>query len=379
AQLADGSWGWWANGKPNTWMTLYVARALFAAQEAGYKVDKLDRTLTTLRLWLPGMNPSDQCATLTLLRECQVNIDCTPYFVEYDRLQKPTLTDRLNQLKLRQLCGKILVKDSLSKYVNRTTFGGIYFGSGETDWYSRRAVHTLQAYDIARTAGWTDITRGIERYWLQSRTPQRNTIETARILEAILPGLLDDKGAIQPTRLQVNGILIDSFPVTMQLDPAQGQSLRIAKSGSGPAFLTAYQQWHNPAPNARSDFFEVSTQILLANGTPAGNLKYGESATMEVRVQVKEAADYVMIEAPIPAGCGYGEKVQKGWPEVHREYFKDRTAIFCERLPVGHYTFKIPLEPRFTGRFTLNPARVEQMYFPVFYGRNVVKKVEVER
>jgi uncharacterized protein YfaS (alpha-2-macroglobulin family) len=271
------------------------------------------------------------------------------------------------------------VKDSLSNYINRTTFGGIYFGSGETDWYNRRAMHTLQAYDIARVAGWTDITRGIERYWLQSRQAYRNTIETARILEAILPGLLDDKGLIQPTRLQVNSTLIDSFPITMQLDPAQGQSLHIVKTGSGPLFLTAYQQWHNPAPNARSDIFDVRTQILLANGTPADNLKYGESATLEVRVQVKAAADYVMIEVPIPAGCGYGEKVQKGGPEVHREYFKDRTAIFCERLPVGNYTFNIPLEPRFTGRFTLNPARVEQMYFPVFYGRNELKKVKVER
>ncbi len=379
AQLPDGSWGWWANGTPNSWMTIYVARALFAAQQAGYKVEGLDKALSVLRLWLPTMNASDQCNALTFLRQCQVNIDCTPYLIQYDNLKKRTLADRLNQLTLNQLCGKELLRDSLSKYINRTTFGGIYFGSGETDWYDRRAMHTLQAYDIARTAGWTDIVRGIERYWLQSRPVQRNTIETAKILEAILPGLLDGQGALRPLRLSINGAQIDSFPLSMQLDPAQGQAIHITKTGSGPVFLTAYQQWHNPAPDARSDLFEVTTQLLLANGRPAQNLQYGESATLEVQVQVKSAADYVMIEVPIPAGCAYGDKVQKGWPEVHREYFKDRTAIFCERLPVGKYTFSIPLEPRFTGRFMLNPARVEQMYFPVFYGRNEVKRVEVER
>jgi hypothetical protein len=46
---------------------------------------------------------------------------------------------------------------------------------------------------------------------------------------------------------------------------------------------------------------------------------------------------------------------------------------------VGHYEFRIPLEPRFTGRFTLNPVRVEQMYFPVFFGRNGVEAVMVGR
>ncbi len=378
-QSTDGSWGWWANGTPNTWMTVYVARALYAAQQSGYKVEGLDRALSMLRLHLPAMHPSDQCSALALLRQSQVNIDCAPYLVYYDSLRNTTLSTRLNQLTLKQLCGKELVKDSLSKYINRTTFGGIYFGSGETGWYDRRAVHTLQAYDIARTAGWTDITHGIERYWLQSRPVQRNTIETAKILEAILPGLLGDRDTLRPIRLNVNGARIDSFPLTMYFDPAQGQSLQMVKTGSGPLYLTAYQQWHNPAPAARSDLFEVTTQLLLANGRPATNLKYGELATLEVQVLVKSAADYVMIEAPIPAGCGYGDKVQKGGPEVHREYFKDRTAIFCERLPVGKYTFSIPLEPRFTGRFTLNPARVEQMYFPVFYGRNEVERVQVER
>ncbi len=379
SQSTDGSWGWWANGTPNTWMTVYVARALFAAQQAGYKVEGLDRALSLLRLQLPAMHPSDQCSVLALLRECQVNIDCAPYLIYYDSLRTTTLSNRLNQLTLSQLCGKEIAKDSLRKYMNRTTFGGIYFGSGETGWYDRRAVHTLQAYDIARTAGWTDITRGIERYWLQSRPVQRNTIETAKILEAILPGLLGGQDTLRPVRLSVNGARIDSFPLIMQFNPAQGQSLQIDKSGSGPLYLTAYQQWHNHVPAARSDLFEVTTQLLLANGTPATQLRYGESATLEIQVLVKSAADYVMIEAPIPAACGYGDKVQKDRPEVHREYFKDRAAIFCERLPVGKYTFSIPLEPRFTGRFTLNPARVEQMYFPVFYGRNEVEKVVVER
>ncbi|MCA0236034.1 MAG: carboxypeptidase regulatory-like domain-containing protein [Bacteroidetes bacterium] len=379
AQLPNGTWGWWAEGSTNDWMTKYVTGALWAAKQAGYTVQGLDRALSALRLRLPAMNPYDQCATLTLLRQCEVNIDCLPYLIFYDTLKKPSLANRLNAMKINQLCGNKVQKDSLVAYMHRTTMGGLYFGKGETDWYNRRAVQTIQAYDIALAAGWNDIARGIERYWLQSRPVRRNTIETAQILERLLPALLAGQDTLRPSRLHINEKTLKLFPVTERIDPAQGATVSVTKTGSGPVFFTAYRQFQETAPAARSDLFEVSSRLLLANGTPATQLKYGESAMLEVRVEVKEAADYVMIEVPIPAGCGYGPKMQPGGPEVHREYFKDKTAIFCERLPVGKYVFQVLLEPRFTGRFTLNPVRVEQMYFPVFYGRNEVKKVEIDR
>jgi len=34
--------------------------------------------------------------------------------------------------------------------------------------------------------------------------------------------------------------------------------------------------------------------------------------------------------------------------------------------------------PRYTGNFVLNPAKAEMMYFPVFYGREGLKKVEIK-
>ena len=379
AQLPDGTWGWWAQGSTNDWMTIYVLKVLCAANQAGYNVEGLDRAITTLRLRLPSMNPYDQCATLALLRQCEVNIDCQPYLIYFNNLKQVTLVDRLNAMRINQLCGNSLQKDSLAAYMHRTTMGGLYFGKGETGWYNRRAVQTIQAYDIALAAGWNDIARGIERYWLQSRPVRRNTIETAQILERLLPALLAGQDTLRPSRLQVNEKTLKLFPATERIDLAQGATVSVTKTGSGPVFFTAYRQFQETAPAARSDLFEVSSRLLLANKTPATQLQYGESALLEVHVEVKEAADYVMIEVPIPAGCGYGPKVQPGWPEVHREYFKDKTAIFCERLPVGKYVFQIPLESRFAGRFTLNPVRVEQMYFPVFYGRNEVKKVEVVR
>lgn len=103
------------------------------------------------------------------------------------------------------------------------------------------------------------------------------------------------------------------------------------------------------------------------------------AADLVTNVEVKNEAQYVMIEIPIPAGCSYRAKPNNYWNrELHREYFKDRVTIFCENLPIGKYTYTIPLEPRFSGVYTLNPTKAEQMYFPIFYGRNEMGRTTIE-
>jgi uncharacterized protein YfaS (alpha-2-macroglobulin family) len=124
--------------------------------------------------------------------------------------------------------------------------------------------------------------------------------------------------------------------------------------------------------------FDIQT-TLSQHGKTVQDLEISTPATLSVQVVVKKSADFVKIEVPIPAGCDYYSK-SRSWNGVedHREYFKDRTVIFCSSLPVGNYTFEIVLEPRFNGGYTMNPAKVEQLYFPVFYGNNEVKGVEVQ-
>ena len=87
-----------------------------------------------------------------------------------------------------------------------------------------------------------------------------------------------------------------------------------------------------------------------------------------------------MIEIPIPAGCSYLETRQPGWNsvEVHREYRRDRVVVFCKYLPAGSHDFTVELEPRFTGRYALNPAKAELMYFPTFFGREGMKTVDIK-
>jgi len=109
-------------------------------------------------------------------------------------------------------------------------------------------------------------------------------------------------------------------------------------------------------------------------------LEAGKPVALTVEVEVKkEAFEYVMIEVPIPGACSYADKRQlNSLIETHREYFKDRTVIFCEHMKTEKYSFVIYLLPRFTGKYQMNPAQVSLMYVPVVNANTDMKLVKVD-
>src|SRR5690606_36023182 len=112
------------------------------------------------------------------------------------------------------------------------------------------------------------------------------------------------------------------------------------------------------------------------NNQPILYIRAGEKTTMKIKLNVLNDAEYVLIEVPIPAGCTYAAKKQPAglW---HVEYLANKDVLFYEQLKRGEHLLEIELEPRYKGRYTLNPAKAELMYFPSFYGRGAIKEVEV--
>ena len=102
----------------------------------------------------------------------------------------------------------------------------------------------------------------------------------------------------------------------------------------------------------------------------------GEKVELLVNVNVRKDADYVMIEVPVPAGCLYAKKDQEGG--MHKEFLKNKVVVFAERLDKGVHVFHIPLESRYNGSYTMNPAKVSLMYFPTFSGREDMKRVLIQ-
>jgi uncharacterized protein YfaS (alpha-2-macroglobulin family) len=99
---------------------------------------------------------------------------------------------------------------------------------------------------------------------------------------------------------------------------------------------------------------------------------------VDVDVEKQLPVENVMIEVPITASCSYTDKRQPYYnEETHREYFKERTVIFCDILSPGRHTFVIHLLPRFTGKYKVNPAQVSLMYLPVVNASTDMKEVKV--
>jgi uncharacterized protein YfaS (alpha-2-macroglobulin family) len=165
---------------------------------------------------------------------------------------------------------------------------------------------------------------------------------------------------------------IDAFPFNRQVSPSG--PLVISAVGNSPIYVTAYQEYWETQPALTASNFVVSTSL---EGS-AGELQAGKPVALQVTVEVKRDAEYVMIEVPIPAGCSYASKPQS-WTnqEVHREYYNHKTNIYCELLKKGTYTYSIPLLPRYAGSYTLNPAVAQCMYLPLIKGQEGMKRISI--
>jgi alpha-2-macroglobulin len=303
-----------------------------------------------------------------------------------DSLQKSaskmSLYDRLRLVELKQKTGIGYSLDSLLSKQSRTAFGNVYWGEEGYRFFDNSIQNTILMYRVLKTAGGHEaVLEKARGYFLEKRNTGawRNTYESSLILETILPDVLVHDSLPRSASLQLSGgtqQTVTQFPFSTVV--RTGGNITVSKGGGLPVYFTAYQQRWNPAPQkVESDFVVQSS--FEKSGRAVARLKAGEPVVMNIAVSVKADADYVLVEAPIPAGCSYNGKAQpRGAGEVHREHFKAKVSIFCSHLKKGDYTFAVSLLPRYTGQYTLNPAKAEMMYFPVFYGREGMKKVVIE-
>ncbi|MEA4916323.1 carboxypeptidase-like regulatory domain-containing protein [Proteiniphilum sp.] len=402
---SENLWGWWNQDKTELWISKQIVEALINAEADGYKVDfnkqgaanALIRELN--RRLLVTDDASDDSLVkqellnlLELLLKLNAQIDYTQYLREISLLPDITVNNKLRSVQMALLLDSTEVSnnlpiDALLNLSSETMLGSIYWGEKEDDIYPRYFMlpnvnntnNTLVAYRILReVGGHDDKLEKIRNYFFEIRKngSWQNTYESARIMETIMPDMIAVNSTFSNTKLTVNGKEYKEFPLTVEFEA--GETVDVRKTGTLPIFFTAYQQGWNSDPEKVSEGFSVETAFYDKDDIIT-RLEAGKSVDLKVNVTVDADADYVMIEVPIPAGCSYESKGRGDFrKETHREYHKEKVAIFCHKLSKGSHDFIIKLIPRYTGQYHLNPAKAELMYFPTFFGRGDVGRCAIE-
>ncbi|MBC6605668.1 carboxypeptidase-like regulatory domain-containing protein [Hymenobacter sp. BT188] len=401
-QQKPGLWGTWPTAPISAWTTLHVLEALLEAEKQGYKVQfdrdevqvyllkQLDLSFAEKRdaAFVGGFftTPDDRLRLLQLLHRLGIQTDYATYITRLER-GRQQLDTYLALTNLRQELKLPYQLDSLRRHCFTTQLGGVFYEDTlrTSSYYryllNRRVGTTLLAYRVLRAAGGggAELMR-IRTFLLNQRRVGHwaSTYEAAQILETIGPDLFE-AGRATVARVQLSGGLqqeVTQFPFEAKMPPSAGL-LTLRKEGLLPVYAIAYQTFWNPQPPTVSAPFRVATTLAGQTGTQV-KLRAGQPAELLVTVDVAAEARYVLLEVPIPAGCSYGDNKPGNSFEVHREYLRHQTGIFIDVLSVGRHTFRIALQPRFRGRYTLNPARAELMYFPTRFGRAASKQAIVE-
>lgn len=384
-QKHSGFWGWWKDSKDSYWISLQVLEALAWAKDDGYTV-KLDPTKTTQEMIWRLETSSSFDETYRILRalnllDAQVDY---PYYIEKLGVKKQIeFNERLMLTELQQVHGMEYQLDSILKNRRTTLFGNVYFSDGKniSNILNNNIQNTLLTYKIlkADTLDHSAELSKMRNYFFERRQPGywRNTFESAQIVETILDDFIQDGAKPTAPKLIIEGDIsdvIETFPFEFTLAP--NQNIAVTRTGDFPIYFTSHQSYWDSNPHKKTGDFEISTQFKETDNTV---LKGGEEVTLLVKVNIKKDAEYVLINVPIPGGCSYAASTQtKNRFESHRENFKNEATIFCDNLPVGEHQFEVKLVPRYSGNYTLNPTKIELMYFPTFNANTVLKKVSIE-
>lgn len=401
-QNSEFLWSWWdVSSNTSNWMSAHILRALKAAKDGGYVVN-LDLANVARKArykfeFLKDVSLND-VQLIHALATWNTDLDYAGWVRilddevrHYDSVAREdkwryrygrysTLNEKLMLLEVRQLQHLHFVPDSLLHYKKETILNEVYFADDlrSRNWYSGELSSNAIAYRIvSRDSILKPLTVPMQMYFLSLRKNATwNTYEASNVLMSILPDVIT-QGSTKRAAAKVSlagkvNADVQRFPFKIEL--REGEELQINKVTGLPLYCMQYTQKRVTTAQAGTDAFKISTTF------DQKTLKAGSPAILKCTVELTRDADleHVMIEIPIPGGCSYGDKRQFDNPiEAHREHFKDRTVIFCQKMTAGTYVFQVQLLPRFTGSYHVNPAQVSLMYFPVINANTDMEKVKI--
>ncbi|HXB42712.1 MAG TPA: alpha-2-macroglobulin family protein, partial [Puia sp.] len=382
-QLFDGGWGWWGNGKTNLFITNYIINALLPIRSEGMIETNIRNGLLYLQNQLPALHNEELLSALSTMSEAKHLINYQTWLskIDFDSLNIHQQWEFVKIMQSQQM----EYTNELNKLIHKGihgVLGSLHWGEENYRWYSDADATTVVAFEVLQKEknSQKELNAMVQYFLEQRRTGYwHNTVASASIVSALLPYVLSSyKDFNQPTVLTITGdtiFAIKQYPFKLVMHNPNANEFYIHKTGGGLTYLTFYQQAWNENPEPVTKYFDIHS-YFEKNGQKISYLHSGQKIKMIVEVNALKESDYVMVEMPIPAGCVYASKEQDDWT-MHNEFLKNKVIIFSEKMNTGIHYFEVELESRYNGTFTINPAKISLMYFPVFYGRNGMKEIEI--
>lgn len=401
-QNTEFLWSWWdVSQNTNYWMSAHILRALKIAKDAGFDVD-LDvaniARKTSYRFEMLKNYSYQDVDLLQALALWAAPIDFQRYTAAVDKLisarevnqrtlpqhsRTSLLREKLLLLETKQLAGLPYERNELIPFKRVDIRGGVSFAESlnANDRYGEGVLTNVVAYRIVRRdSTLSDLIAPMQVYFVSARNKGSwNTYQSSSILTTVLPDLLTgEMRKKNPATVSIRDHggekTITAFPFRMSVSP--GETVSVRKTGGMPLFMMQYRTERVTHAVKGGEGFDITARV----GDGSGNLTAGKPVVIKVDVDVTSDAtgEYVMIEIPVPASCSYTDNRARSYTfETHREYYKDRVNIYCERLKAGRYQFEVEVMPRFTGRFHVNPAQVSLMYLPVINANTDMEILDV--
>ena len=161
-------------------------------------------------------------------------------------------------------------------------------------------------------------------------------------------------------QMSVGDKVLEKLPYTTTVN----SEIKVDYKGRRDVYISTEQNWWNKNPEAKGNGMTINTSY--------------DNGVITVEVSVGKTAENVIISVPIPAGCSYSDNQEKSNSEMYREEYRDRVNIYCYQLREGKHTFKVSLNERFPGVYTINPAQVRLVDYPVFNANSEVKRVMIK-
>ncbi len=352
---SDGGWGWWRDDDTKPWMTAYVMYGLLMAKAAGFDVDPhvLKRGLESLR--------SQEATALGLYVRKLSGEE-----VALDRFEPANDEDRA-----------WLVLAGRTELAKEFGVGSRTNKPGDVRQLALmlRAIASVDPKDprIGPMRDWLLSARRGGAWW--------STIDSAYAVYALCDLAANEK---EPTvTATVNGVEAKIVAGRALVKSLKAGRVDVSlKVSGGVVFASALLRWVSGEENvpAARGAFEVERIFQRFTGwkddekqwedLPSGaTVSPKDDLRVIVRVKAMEAQEYVMVEAPLPAGTEARDEESDGWYD-RRELRDDRVSVAVGHLTdqVQAYTFR--LKATVPGTYHVMPASAFAMYEPERKGRS---------